>query len=61
MFEQFFLANKPLGIVHFHAEIRRKLLILCTESSKKLTQIGHNLLYSVAQYNKLTVMVKDSR
>ena len=34
-----FLANKPLGIVHWHAEIRRKLLILCTECSKKLTQI----------------------
>ena len=35
----FFLANKPLGIVHWHAEIRRKMHILCTESSKKLTQI----------------------
>jgi hypothetical protein len=31
----FFFANKALGIVHWHAEIRRKLLILCTESSKK--------------------------
>ena len=28
-----------MGIVHWHAEIRRKWLILCTESSKKLTQI----------------------
>ena len=35
----FFLANKPLGIVHWHAEIRRKLQILYTECSKKLTQI----------------------
>ena len=34
-----FVANKPVGIVHWHAEIRRKLLILCTECSKKLTQI----------------------
>ena len=34
-----FLANKPLGIVHWHAEIRRKLQILYTECSKKLTQI----------------------
>ena len=30
----FFWANKSLGIFHWHAEIRRKLLILCTESSK---------------------------
>jgi len=35
----FFLANKPLGIVHWHAEIRRKLLILCTERSKNLSWI----------------------
>ena len=35
----FFFANKPLGIVNWHAELRRKLLILCTESSKKWTQI----------------------
>ena len=34
----FFLANKPLGIVHWHAEIRRKLVILCSGSSKNLTQ-----------------------
>ena len=34
-----FLANKPLGIVHWHAEIRRKLQILYTECSKKLTHI----------------------
>ena len=35
----FFLAKKSLCIVHWHAEIRRKLLILCSESSKKLSQI----------------------
>ena len=34
-----FLANKPLGIVHWHAEIHRKLQILYTECSKKLTHI----------------------
>ena len=33
----FFLAKKSLGIDRYHAEIRRKLLVLCTESSKKLT------------------------
>jgi hypothetical protein len=32
----FFLANKPLGIVH--AEMCRKLLILCAESSKFWTK-----------------------
>ena len=28
----FFLANNALGIVHWHADIRRKVLILRTES-----------------------------
>ena len=33
----FFLLNKPLGIVHLHAEMRRKVFILGTESSKNST------------------------
>ena len=33
----FFSAKKSFGTVHSHAEICRKLLILCTESSKILT------------------------
>ena len=33
-FEWIFLGKTSLGIVHYYAEICRKLLILCTESSK---------------------------
>ena len=32
-----FFTKKSFGIVHSHAEIRRKLLIICTESFKILT------------------------
>ena len=27
----FFLANKPLGIVHWHPEMSQKLVILCSK------------------------------
>ena len=37
----FFLAKKSLGIVHKHAEMCQKLLILCSESSKKFAQNCH--------------------
>ena len=39
----FFLANKPLVIVHWHPEISRKLVILCSETSKLDVVYGWSL------------------
>ena len=36
-----FLANKPLGMVHWHPEISQKLVILSCETSKFWTHNGH--------------------
>ena len=36
-----FLANKPLGIFNWHAEMCQKLVILCSETSKFWGQNGH--------------------
>ena len=51
----FFLANKPPGIVHWHPEIPRKLVIICSKNSKFWTQYGHfwtrNILNQLSTLN----------
>ena len=36
-----FLANKSMGIIHWHPEISQKVVILCSETSKCWSQNGH--------------------
>ena len=36
-----FLANKPLGIIHWHPKMSGKLVILCSETSKFWTRNAH--------------------